>query len=72
MLTCDVMACPALTVANSDSTAIECNTLATRLVSCDDGYTSDAGTTFPLVRALLRACLRGAVCARATWWLVLL
>ena len=38
--------CPALTVANSDTTAFEGTASDTRLVTCSDGYSSLLGSTF--------------------------
>ena len=38
--------CPALTVANSDTTTFEGNTADTRLVTCSNGYSSSVGVTF--------------------------
>jgi len=45
-LTCDAVACPALTVLNSDTSSVAGSTLAAHLVSCYDGYISFAGSTF--------------------------
>ena len=44
--TCDAVACPALTVANSGSSEVTVSTDATTTVTCDDGYTSSSGATF--------------------------
>jgi len=46
VLTCDAVACSALTVANSDTTSIAGSTFATHTVNCVDGYTSIGGNSF--------------------------
>jgi len=46
LLTCDPVACSALTIANSDTTSVLGVSSTTHLVSCDDGYSSNAGNSF--------------------------
>jgi len=54
VLACEPVACSALTVAHSDTNSISGLTLATHLVTCDDGYISPSGTTFVV------ACVQAA------------
>ena len=41
---CAAVACPQLTVNNSDTSELFGNTSDTRLVTCDDGYNSSSGS----------------------------